>query len=142
GAEFRKLSHPEAYTAQEMAAAMHVPGGELAKVVMIKAGKRFIMAVLPASLRVDFGKLRDVLGEDEVALAAEDEFKTLFPDCEPGAEPPFGNLYDIETMVESSLAEDESIVFNAGSHTDAVEMDYAQYEGLVKPRVAEFGKRV
>ena len=81
-------SHREAYTAQEVAAAMHVRGKDLAKPVMVKADGGFVMAVVPASLKVDFRKLKDVLKKKDVRLATEDEFKVLFPDCEPGAEPP------------------------------------------------------
>ncbi|MBI5643495.1 MAG: YbaK/EbsC family protein [Deltaproteobacteria bacterium] len=135
---YKAVIHPEAYTAQEIAASMHVRGKELVKSVMIKADGRFIMAVLPASLRVDFDKLKDATGESEVKLADEKEFAVLFPDCEPGAEPPFGNLYNVDTIVDKSLAEDEHIYFNAGTHYEAVEMDYKEYEELVKPKVAKF----
>jgi Ala-tRNA(Pro) deacylase len=100
------------------------------------------MAVLPASWMVDFKKLKDILEEKDLRLATEDEFKSLFPDCEPGAEPPFGNLYNIDTFVDRSLAEDEQIVFNGGNHQEAVQMDYKEFAGLVKPKVAEFGSHV
>jgi Ala-tRNA(Pro) deacylase len=139
---YKTVAHPEAYTAQETAALIHVPGKELAKVVMVKAKEKFFMTVLPASWMVNFKKLREVLGEKGLKLADEDEFKALFPDCEPGAEPPFGNLYDIDTIVDSSLAENEHIYFNGGNHHEAVEMDYKQYADLVKPKVAEFASRV
>ena len=135
---YRTITHPEAYTAQEVAASMHVPGKDLAKAVIVKASDRFVMAVLPASGQVDFERLRKILGEDDVRLANEDEFRSLFPDCEPGGEPPFGNLYDVTTLVDRSLAEDEHIFFNAGNHHDAVELDYRDYEKLVHPRVEEF----
>lgn len=139
---YKEIVHAEAFTAQEVAAAMHVHGQELAKAVMIKADGRFVMAVVPASWRVDFGKLKEVLKEKDIRLATEAEFKGLFPDCEPGAEPPFGNLYDVETLVDKSLAEDEHIYFNAGTHYEAVEMDYKDYERLVKPKVAEFARHM
>ncbi len=135
---YKVVAHPEAFTALEIAAMMHVPGKELAKVVMMKAGGRFIMTVLPASWRVDFIKLKEVLHEKDLRLATEDEFKTLFPDCEAGAEPPFGNLYNIDTLVDKSLIEDEHIFFNAGNHHEAVDMSYSDYANLVKPKVAEF----
>lgn len=135
---YKVVAHPEAYTAQEIAAMMHVPGKELAKVVMMKAGERFIMTVLPASWRVDFSKVKEVLHEKDLRLATEDEFKTLFPDCEAGAEPPFGNLYNIDTLVDKSLTEDKHIFFNAGNHCEAVDMSYSDYANLVKPKVAEF----
>lgn len=135
---YRVVPHPEAYTAQEIAAAMHVPGKEIAKVVIVKAKERFVMAVMPASWRIDFKKLKEVLGEDNIRLATEEEFKGLFPECQPGAEPPFGNLYNIETYVDRSLTEDEHIFFNGGNHYEAVEMSYRDYENLVHPRVADF----
>jgi Ala-tRNA(Pro) deacylase len=139
---YKIVAHPEAYTAQEVAALIHVPGKELAKVVMVKTGDRFVMTVLPASWMVNFKKLKEALGEKDLRLATEDEFKTLFPDCEPGAEPPFGNLYDIDTVVDSSLAENEHIFFNGGNHQEAVKMDYKEYADLVKPKVFEFASQV
>lgn len=135
---YKTIPHPEVYTAQEIAAAMHVPGQELAKVVMIKAKDRFIMTVMPANWRVEFSKLKSVLNEKDIRLATEEEFKVLFPDCEAGAEPPFGNLYNLETYVDKSVTRDEHIFFNAGNHYEAVEMTYRDFSNLVKPRVAEF----
>lgn len=135
---YKTIPHPEVYTAQEIAAAMHVPGKELAKVVMIKAKDRFVMTVVPASWRIDFNKLKNILNEKDLRLANEEEFKVLFPDCEAGAEPPFGNLYNVDTYVDKSLTEDEEIFFNAGNHYESVGMAYRDYANLVKPRVAEF----
>jgi Ala-tRNA(Pro) deacylase len=139
--DFKSLIHPEAFTAQEVAAAMHVKGQELAKTVMVKTDGSFVMAVLPANGRIDFQKLKDVLGNRDARLASEEEFRDLFPDCETGAEPPFGNLYDVATVVDASLTRDEEIFFNAGSHYEAIEMRYRDYENIVKPRVAEFSRR-
>jgi len=135
---YKTIKHQEAYTAQEIAAAMHVPGKDLAKVVMVKSKDRYIMAVMPASWRIDFNKLKDVLHETDLRLATEEEFKTVFPDCEAGAEPPFGNLYHIDTYVDKSLAQDEHIFFNAGNHYETVVMDYTDYDKIVRPRVADF----
>jgi Ala-tRNA(Pro) deacylase len=135
---YKTFKHQEAYTAQEIAAAMHVPGKDLAKVVMVKSKDRYIMAVVPASWRIDFNKLKDVLHEKDVRLATEEEFKSVFPDCEAGAEPPFGNLYNIDTYVDKSLAKDDHIFFNAGNHYETVVMDYNDYTNIVKPRVADF----
>lgn len=140
--DFKPLIHPEAYTAQEVAASMHVKGQELAKAVMVKTDGSFVMTVLPASGRIDFQKLKEFLGKKDVRLASEDEFKGLFPDCETGAEPPFGNLYDVDTVVDASLTRDEEIYFNAGTHYEAVEMRYRDYEELVKPKIADFSKRL
>jgi Ala-tRNA(Pro) deacylase len=138
GINFKSVVHSEAYTAQEIAASMHVHGREVLKSVMIKADGRFVMAVLPADSRVDFKKLKDVLKDKDLRLASETEFKNLFPDCEPGAEPPFGNLYNVETFVDRSVTEDEHIFFNAGNHYEAMEMDYKDFENLVKPKIADF----
>lgn len=139
---YKELVHPEAYTAQEIAATMHVKGRELAKPVMVRADGQLVMTVLPATWKVNFGKLREVLGKRDVKLAKEEEFKAMFPDCEPGAEPPFGNLYDVQTLVDRSLTQDENIYFNAGTHYEAVEMKYKDFEEIVKPKVAEFGERL
>lgn len=141
-ADFKEIVHPEAYTAQEIAAAMHVKGSELAKSVMVKADGKFIMTVMPATAKIDFRKLKEELHEKNVRLATEDEFSTLFPDCELGAEPPFGNLYNVETIVDRSLTEDEHIFFNAGTHYEAVEMDFKKYEELVKPKVADIAMHI
>jgi Ala-tRNA(Pro) deacylase len=138
--EYRTVTHPETYTAQETAAAMHVQGRELAKSVMIKADGAYVMAVVPALRRVDLGKLGETLHVKDVRLANEAEFKGLFPDCEAGAEPPFGNLYNLETIVDESLAEDERIYFNAGNHYEAVEITYKEYEDLLKPRIADIAE--
>ena len=99
------------------------------------------MLVLPASFQVDFAKLRQVLGE-HAELEQEKEFRVLFPGCEVGAEPPFGNLLDIDVVVDKSLAEDEEIVFNGGSHWQTVKMRYEDYERLVRPRVASFAQHL
>jgi len=138
GINFKSVVHSEAYTAQEIAASMHVHGREVLKSVMIKADGKFVMAVLPADSKVDFKKLKDVLKDKDLRLASETEFKSLFPDCEPGAEPPFGNLYNVETVVDRSVTKDEHIFFNAGNHYEAIEMDYRDFENLVKPKIADF----
>lgn len=108
---FQSMTHPAAYTAQEVAAAQHVPGKQVAKVVMVKAGKQLMMAVLPAPYRVDLKKLASALGAKSARLAREEEFEGIFPDCEVGAMPPFGNLYQLLVYVDASLTEDVEIVF-------------------------------
>ncbi len=135
-------SHREAFTAQDIAAALHVPGQKLAKVVMIKSGERFMMAVLPATWKIDMEKMKKVLKNTDVRLATENEFKDLFPACDVGAMPPFGNLYNLDVYVDKSLTEDREIVFNAGTHVDTVNMNYQDFAALVKPIIAEFGKHV
>ncbi|MBI5192232.1 MAG: YbaK/EbsC family protein [Nitrospirae bacterium] len=135
---FKTYKHPEAFTAQEIAASLHIPGKELAKVVMVKASKRFIMTVLPASWMVDINRLKEIVHEKDLMLASEEEFKMLFPDCEAGAEPPMGNLYNIDTYVDRSLTDDDHIFFNAGNHYETVEISYKDYARLVHPMIAEF----
>lgn len=131
-------SHPTAYTAQEIAALQHVKGRQLAKVVIAKAGDEFRMLVLPADHRVDFAKLKGALGVTEVRLAGEAEFRDLFPGCEVGAMPPFGNLYGLPVYMDRSLEKDEEIIFNAGSHTLTAQMSRRDYMRLVNPVVADF----
>ncbi len=138
GTKYVVMSHSLAYTAQEIAASAHISGKELAKTVMIKINGKMAMAVLPASFKVDFHLLKNVVGSSDVELPSEDEFKGLFPDCEAGAMPPFGNLYDMEVLVAESLTEEEEIAFNAGTHNELIKMSYKDYEKLAKPRVAKF----
>lgn len=130
-------SHSQAFTAQEIAAKAHIPGKEMAKTVMVKIDDDMAMVVLPATDDVDLWLLRDATGAEHVKLANEREFKNLFPDCEIGAMPPFGNLYDMPVYVAASLAEDEEIAFNAGTHTELIKLSYHDFERLVKPKVLE-----
>lgn len=136
--QYEVLTHQEAFTAPEIAHVLHVSGKELAKVVMVRAGDRFVMTVLPSHWRVNFDRLKDVLGAAHVRLATEDEFKGLFPDCEIGTMPPFGNLYGLEVYVDQSLTDDEEIVFQAGTHLGAIKLRYQDFANLVHPKVAEF----
>ena len=129
------LRHSQAFTAQEIAAVAHVSGKELAKAVMIKLDGVMTMAVVPASDMVDFRLVKQATGASTVALAEESEFKDLFPDCEIGAMPPFGNLYSVGVLASQSLAEDEKIAFNAGTHRELVQLAYADFARLVQPRV-------
>ena len=132
------ISHSRAFTAQETAATAHVPVKELAKTVMVKINGKMAMAVLPASSKVDFDLLKKVMGSGKVEIASEKEFKDLFPDCEIGAMPPFGNLYGMEVFVTNSLTEDREIAFNAGSHRELVKLAYKDFERLVKPKIVKF----
>ena len=132
------ISHSMAYTAQEIAAAAHIPGKEIAKTVMVKLDDRMVMAVLPATARVELDRLREIAGAETVALATEEDFKALFPECATGAMPPFGGLYGMELFADRSLAEDEEIAFNAGSHAELIRMAYTDFERLAQPKLAEF----
>ncbi|MGQ7868794.1 aminoacyl-tRNA deacylase [Sunxiuqinia sp. sy24] len=136
--EYITIRHSLAFNAQQIAATTHIPGKELAKTVMIKIDGKMAMAVLPASYLVKLDVLKELIGAKKVELANEMEFKHLFPDCEIGAMPPFGNLYDMEVFVAQSLAEDEEIAFNAGTHVELIRMAYADFERLVQPVVLAF----
>jgi Ala-tRNA(Pro) deacylase len=139
--KYVSIAHSPVYTAQEIAASAHIKGRELAKTVMVKLDGRMAMAVLPASYRIDFGQLKEASGAVKAELATEEEFKDLFPECDVGAMPPFGNLYGIEVYAAESLAEDEKIAFNAGSHTEIIQLAYSDFEKLVKPKVLRFSVR-
>ncbi len=136
--QYQVLTHQEAYTAPEIAHKLHVSGKELAKVVMVKVGERFVMTVLPSNLRLDLKRLKEVFGTSQVRLATEEEFKGLFPDCQVGTMPPFGNLYGLEVYVDQALTADEEIVFQAGSYVVAMKLRYQDFANLVHPSVVEF----
>jgi len=135
---YMAISHSPAYTAQEIAAKTHIPGKEMAKTVMIKIDGKMVMAVLPANYNVDFELLLKATGSKKVELAKEEEFKYIFPECEIGAMPPFGNLYEMDTYVAETLAEDETIAFNAGTHKELIKLAYKDFEELVHPKVLKF----
>ena len=135
------LHHPEAVTAQRIAQAEHVKGRHHAKVVVVKSGEQHCMVVLSADRQVDLKKVGKAIGKS-ASLGHEKEFKALFPDCAIGAMPPFGNLYGVPTFVDQSLAEQDYIVFEAGTHTDAIKLSYRDYEKIVKPRVEELAVRI
>jgi Ala-tRNA(Pro) deacylase len=139
---YQVLTHMGVYSAQETAHTLHIPGKQMAKVVMVKKENGALaMLVLPASHKVDFGRLRKVLVMN-AELAEEGEFRDRFPECEVGAEPPFGNLFNVDTVVDLALAENEEIVFNAGSHWQTVRMRYDDYIRLVHPRIAKFAQHL
>jgi len=135
GVKYVTIAHSRAFTAQEIAASAHVPGREMAKTVVVRIGRKMAMVVLPASARVDFDLLREAVGDHDVHLATEAEFRANFPGCEVGAMPPFGNLYEMETFVSPRLAEDEEIAFNAGSHTELIRMRWGDFSRLAKPKI-------
>jgi Ala-tRNA(Pro) deacylase len=133
--KYLSAKHSPAFTAQEVAAAAHIPGNEMAKTVVVKLDGTMAMVVLPAPEMVRMGHLKAETGADTVDLASEQEFKTRFPDCEVGAMPPFGNLYEMDTFVAESLAENPEIAFNGGTHTEVIKMAYLDWEKLVRPKV-------
>ncbi len=136
--KYVSITHSAAFTAQEIAAAAHVPGRILAKTVIVNIDGRPAMAVLPADKRIVLEDLRGAAGAQEIRFATEDEFKALFPDCEIGAMPPFGNLYGLDVYVAEPLTEEDQIAFNAGTHTELIKLAYRDFERLVKPKVASF----
>jgi Ala-tRNA(Pro) deacylase len=138
---FEEHHHPRAVSAQEVAASEHIPGRMLAKTVMVLADREMVMLALPAPYQVDLEKAAAALGVDEARLAEEEEFEDSFPDCEVGAMPPFGNLYGVPVYVEKTLAEDETIVFRSGTHTETMSVTYTDFERLVEPIVAQFALR-
>lgn len=133
------IKHSKAYTAQEVAASAHIPGKDMAKSVMVKVDGDLKMVVIPSTHQVSFDQIKKGLGAKKVALATEEEFEDLFPDCELGAMPPFGNLYDMETIVAESLSDDTEIAFNAGTHKEVIKMAYSDFEELVRPKIMEVG---
>ena len=138
GVSYEVTEHPPAFTAQRLAAEEHEPGRYVAKPVIVKADGKYVMCVLPASCKIDMGALKKQLGAKKIELAEEKEMGEIFGDCELGAEPPFGNLYDLETIIDKSLEKDDHIVFQGGSHKRAVRMSMADYRELVSPKVLEF----
>ena len=137
GVPFECITHQTAYTSQETAAAAHVPGREFAKTVMVKVGGELAMVVLPAHRKLYIERLRKIAGRWDVELATEREFKDLFPDCDVGAMPPFGQLYGMKVFVDSSLPTADHIAFNAGTHDELIQIAYDDFERLVQPTCAE-----
>lgn len=138
GIKYVTFQHSPAFTAQEIAQAAHIPGKNLAKIVILRVDDKMAMAVIPATHQVNLESLKDAANANNVELASEQEFKGGFPDCETGAMPPFGNLYDMQVFVSEALAEDEAIAFNAGTHTELVGLAYADFERLVQPTLGNF----
>jgi Ala-tRNA(Pro) deacylase len=138
GVDYEIIDHPLAFTAQEEAAASHVSGRHWAKTVVVLVDGSPALAVLPATRRLDLERLRKMAGAERVEIAREAEFQELFPDCDLGAMPPFGKLYDQPTFVDESLREEEKIAFHAGDHRTAVEMSFAAFEKLAEPVPGEF----
>lgn len=141
GVRFVSISHSQAFTAQEIAAAAHVPGRELAKTVMVKLDDDLAMAVLPAPDQVSVSRLKEISGASKVEIASEEDFADLFPGCELGAMPPFGNLWDLDVFVDQRLREDEEIAFNAGSHSELLRLSYSDFERLVNPVIGVLSTR-
>lgn len=137
GVPFALHQHPAYYTTQELARIEHVAGGRMAKVVMVFADDHPAMLVLPAPAQVSVEAAAAALGRRRVRLAHEEEFTPLFPDCDAGAMPPFGNLYGVPVYVDAGLAREEVIVFQAGTHRHTMELAFADFVRLARPRIVE-----
>ena len=138
GVHYEVIYHLTSYTAQDTAEISHISGKEIAKTVIVNIGEtipEMIMVVLPASYKVDFNLLKKVMGIPFAILASEEEFRDMFPDCDVGAMPPFGSLYRMDVVVDNTLAEDDDIVFNAGSHQELIKMNFLDYQRLANPHI-------
>ncbi len=138
---FQKLHHPPVYTANRIAQTLHVPGQEMAKSVLLRTGHGYVLAVVPATHHVDLDDVRECLGEELVDMASEEDMDKVFPDCERGAMPPFGSLYQLPTLVDDSLAQDKEIVFEGQTHEDAIRMSYRDFKAVEHPRTGHFAYR-
>jgi Ala-tRNA(Pro) deacylase len=137
GVRYETHEHPRAVTAQRLAAAEHVSGWEVAKPVLVAVGDELAMVVVPAAVQVDLDKVSRVFGGNQVRLATEEEFAGAFPDCELGAEPPFGNLYDVPVFLDERLRARKEIVCRDGSHTEAITLTVHDYVEVVRPEIAD-----
>jgi Ala-tRNA(Pro) deacylase len=133
--KYASITHSPAFTAQEVAASAHISGKQFAKTVIVTIGDQLAMVVLPANDHVNFAALREITGQSNINLASESDFKNKFPECEVGAMPPFGDLYGMPVYVSNLLAAYNQIIFNAGSHSELMQMSYQDFERLVKPKV-------
>jgi Ala-tRNA(Pro) deacylase len=140
GVNYRVLHHRRTYTAQDLASAEHVSGWNVIKPVLIKADGEFVLCALPASQRVDLQKLADALQARACELADERTLGEVCNDCELGAEPPIGSLFGVPTVMEDDLERSNTVVFQAGTHEDAIEMPLHDFKRLANPRVADFGR--
>ena len=142
GVGFEVKIHEQAFTMQEVAAALHVPGNQVAKVVIVCADEHKIMLVLPAPYRMNIDLVRGMVGAKKARLAKEEEFGDLFPDCATGAMPPFGNLYGVPVYVDRSMGEEPDMVFRVGTHRETIKVAYADFVRLAQPVVGDFSWQI
>ena len=135
--KYEKITHAETFTSQETAQVEHISGKEFAKVVMVKADGKDVMVVVPGAFKVDLSKIKALLKAKDVRLASEAEFTKLFPDCEKGAMPPFGDLYGVPSYVDKTIQDKGEIVFNAGTHRESIKMSYKDYAKVAQPKLAD-----
>jgi Ala-tRNA(Pro) deacylase len=136
--DYEITKHKVVYTSQELAACLHVPGKVMTKVVMVKAGGKDVMTVMPACRKVDVQRLKGILKLDDVRIEKEEEFMGLFPKCDVGAIPPFGNLFGLTVYMDSSLTDDEYLLIQTGSNKEALRIKYKDFARLVNPKVYAF----
>jgi Ala-tRNA(Pro) deacylase len=137
---FEELHHRPAFTAQEVASREHVSGHRLAKVVVVIADGRPVELILPATRLVDLNRVREVLDVKEVRLASEQEMERFFDDCEVGAIPALRHWEGVQVVMDRSLNLEGDIVFQAGTHEDAVRLNFRDWYEMVKPQVATFSR--
>ena len=136
--DFDFLLHRPTHSATDLAGSLHVPGRAVAKGVLVRAGDAYVLAVLPATRRVDTARLSEILGVPEVRIATQPEVERVFADCEPGALPPFGRLYGLKTVLDLSLALGDQMTFVANMRHEGVRMRFADYEAIEAPIGARF----
>jgi Ala-tRNA(Pro) deacylase len=137
---FEEIRHDPVFTAQELAHTEHVSGHRVAKVVVIWADGKLVELILPASRQVVFAEVRSLLDAEEIRLATEQELQAAFADCEPGAMPPLPNGSGIQVLLDEALATDGDILFQAGTHRDAIKIRFADWLRVVNPRIESFSE--
>lgn len=137
--KYAVIAHSPAFTAQEVAQSAHISGNQVAKTVVLKVNGKLCMLVLPASDYVDLQSLKKLVGNDDIELATESDFKDKFPGCEVGAIPPFGNLYDMDVYMSDSLSKHNQLAFSAGNYSELIQLDSKDYQSLVNPQVLSLG---
>lgn len=139
---YEVLQHSAAFTAQEVAGAQHVPGKHAMKTVIVKADGKFVMCLLPATHLLDLKKFKEAIKATDVTLATEGDLAKLFPEYDIGAEPPFGQLFNLDVYADKSFDPNATVIFNAGTHTDTVRLKYSDYLRAAKPKIGDFGKHI
>lgn len=140
GVRYEWLHHDTAYTAQDLAQREHTSGKKVIKPVLVEADGRFVLCALPAAYRVDLDRIREELNAEDARLADEPVLANLCTECEIGAEPPIGELFGIPTMMDESLSRQDEVLFQAGTHQDAVKMPFSDYIRITRPTVARFSR--
>lgn len=140
GIHYQMLRHDMVYTAQALAQTEHVSGHKVIKPVLVQADGQFVLCAIPASSRVDMNELRRLLGVDEMRLADEETMARVFEDCELGAEPPIGAIFGLPTVMDDSLASQDTVTFQAGSHGEAITMTLDDYRRIAQPGIAHFAR--